>query len=157
MKTLNELLESYQSYHTKKMSKLIHSIGIPFIAFSLLILFSWIQIVVPNFFHLNASWILLVSVLGYYYTLDIALSAVATIIFVPLTFIANWLGLNGPDMLSGILFLVFFVGGWILQLVGHIIEGKRPALIENFWQIFVAPLFLINELFLTLGLRKEKK
>lgn len=156
MKTLTELLDSYQSYHTKKATKITHYIGIPLVAFSLLILFSWIQIVVPNVFHLNVSWIFVVLVLAYYYSLDIPLAIVATIIFVPLTFIANWLGLNGPDMLSGILFLVFFIGGWILQLVGHVFEGKRPALVDNFWQVFIAPLFLIHELFVSLGLHKEK-
>lgn len=153
MKKIDELITSYQSYHTKKSTKMTHYFGIPFVAFSLLILFSWVQIVVPNFFHINVSWIFVAAVLVYYFILDVQMALIATIIFIPLTLIANWLGHNGPDMLSGILFLIFFIGGWILQLVGHLFEGKRPALVDNFWQIFVAPLFLIHELFQKLGLR----
>jgi uncharacterized membrane protein YGL010W len=38
-------------------------------------------------------------------------------------------------------FAVLFVGGWILQLVGHVFEGRKPALVDNLFQIFVAPIF----------------
>jgi uncharacterized membrane protein YGL010W len=48
-------------------------------------------------------------------------------------------------------FAVLFVGGWILQLVGHVYEGRRPALTDNLFQIFVAPIFLCAEIFFALG------
>jgi uncharacterized membrane protein YGL010W len=47
------------------------------------------------------------------------------------------------------------VGGWVFQLIGHAIEGRRPALMDNFFQVFIAPIFLIAELFFALGLRRE--
>jgi uncharacterized membrane protein YGL010W len=48
-------------------------------------------------------------------------------------------------------FAVLFIGGWILQLVGHGFEGRRPALTDNLFQIFVAPIFLCAEIFFALG------
>jgi uncharacterized membrane protein YGL010W len=48
-------------------------------------------------------------------------------------------------------FAALFVGGWILQLVGHVFEGRKPALADNLFQIFVAPIFLCAELFFALG------
>jgi uncharacterized membrane protein YGL010W len=48
-------------------------------------------------------------------------------------------------------FLVFFGGGWVIQLVGHAWEGRKPALADNFFQIFVAPIFLAAEVFFALG------
>jgi uncharacterized membrane protein YGL010W len=48
-------------------------------------------------------------------------------------------------------FAVLFVGGWILQLVGHHFEGRKPALADNLFQIFVAPIFLAAEVFFALG------
>jgi uncharacterized membrane protein YGL010W len=48
--------------------------------------------------------------------------------------------------LSLTVFAATFVVGWILQLIGHIFEGRRPALVDNFSQIFTAPLFLTHEL-----------
>ena len=48
-------------------------------------------------------------------------------------------------------FLVFFGGGWVIQLIGHVWEGRKPALVDNFFQIFVAPIFLAAEVFFALG------
>ncbi len=50
---------------------------------------------------------------------------------------------------------MFFAGGWIFQLVGHVFEGRRPALADNLFQIFIAPIFLVAEAFFALGLKRE--
>jgi len=50
---------------------------------------------------------------------------------------------------------VAFVAGWIIQLIGHAFEGKRPALADNLLQIFNAPLFLTVEVLLLLGFRRD--
>ncbi|HVF55837.1 MAG TPA: DUF962 domain-containing protein [Pyrinomonadaceae bacterium] len=38
--------------------------------------------------------------------------------------------------------LVLFVGGWILQFVGHAIEGNQPAFFRNPVYLLVGPLWL---------------
>ena len=43
------------------------------------------------------------------------------------------------------------IGGWILQLVGHVFEGRKPALADNLLRIFVAPIFLAAGVFFSLG------
>jgi len=48
-------------------------------------------------------------------------------------------------------FGVFFGGGWVIQLIGHVWEGRKPALVDNLFQIFVAPIFLAAEVFFALG------
>jgi uncharacterized membrane protein YGL010W len=52
-------------------------------------------------------------------------------------------------------FLTAFVLGWTIQLVGHAIEGKRPALADNLLQVFNAPLFLTVEALGRFGFRKD--
>jgi uncharacterized membrane protein YGL010W len=52
-------------------------------------------------------------------------------------------------------FGILFVGGWIIQLVGHAFEGRKPALADNLLQIFIAPVFLVAEIAFMLGLRKN--
>jgi uncharacterized membrane protein YGL010W len=54
-------------------------------------------------------------------------------------------------------FLAAFLGGWAIQLLGHALEGKRPALADNLLQIFNAPLFLTVEVLLLLGYRPERE
>jgi uncharacterized membrane protein YGL010W len=57
-------------------------------------------------------------------------------------------------MVNGI-FAFTFIAGWILQLLGHRIEKRRPALVDNFMQVFSAPLFLVSELVFHFGLRQS--
>src|SRR6266704_2193409 len=52
---------------------------------------------------------------------------------------------------------VFFVGGWVFQLVGHVWEGKRPALADNLFQAFIGPMFIMAEVLMALGLKQDLK
>lgn len=52
-------------------------------------------------------------------------------------------------------FAVTFVGGWILQLVGHAFERRRPALVDNFFQVLIAPIFLMAEVFFAFGYKRD--
>ena len=42
-----------------------------------------------------------------------------------------------------------------MQLVGHAFEGRKPALADNLFQIFIAPIFLCAELFFALGYKPK--
>jgi uncharacterized membrane protein YGL010W len=55
-----------------------------------------------------------------------------------------------------IAFALAFVGGWVFQLVGHVFEGKRPALVDNLFQALIGPMFLMAEIFVWLGLRRHE-
>jgi len=50
---------------------------------------------------------------------------------------------------------VLFVGGWILQFLGHHYEGRRPALLDNIFQAFIGPMFLVAETMVLLGHRPD--
>jgi uncharacterized membrane protein YGL010W len=52
-------------------------------------------------------------------------------------------------------FTALFVGGWVLQFVGHHYEGKRPALLDNIFQAFIGPMFLVAESFVVMGQRSD--
>jgi uncharacterized membrane protein YGL010W len=54
-------------------------------------------------------------------------------------------------------FGAFFVGGWAFQLVGHVWEGRRPALADNLFQAFIGPMFIMAEVLMALGLKQELK
>ena len=50
--------------------------------------------------------------------------------------------------------LVMFVLGWILQFVGHAIEGNQPAFLSNPIYLLVGPWWLIRRLGEAIGLIK---
>ena len=52
--------------------------------------------------------------------------------------------------------LAFFVFGWILQFVGHAIEGNQPAFFRNPVYLLVGPLWLLRRAASSVGLSKAK-
>jgi uncharacterized membrane protein YGL010W len=51
--------------------------------------------------------------------------------------------------------LLLFVVGWILQFVGHLIEGNRPAFFTNPYYLLIGPLWLVRRAGSALGLMKS--
>ena len=50
--------------------------------------------------------------------------------------------------------LGLFVVGWILQFVGHAIEGNQPAFFKNPVYLLVGPLWLIRRAAAAVGIAK---
>jgi len=140
----------YAAYHRNRWNGLTHFIGVPAIIFAILIPMSWVSLGED----LSLAHLFLGAVLAYYFLLDVPL-ALATAVAVGALFLAAKLA-AGTGITSGwIWFGVFFAGGWIFQLVGHVFEGRRPALADNLFQIFIAPIFLVAEAFFALGLKRD--
>ena len=140
MKTLEDQMAFYAAYHQDARNKATHFIGVPVIMLSLFIPLAWLRIEVAAT-TVTAAMVFAAIVLAYYFMLDIALGIAMLVITGALV----WAG----DRIAGLgtaqawtAFAVLFVGGWILQLVGHVFEGRKPALADNLFQIFVAPIFL---------------
>src|SRR5882724_11591084 len=136
----------YAAYHRNRWNRLTHFIGVPAIIFAILIPMSWVSLGDG----VSLAHLFLGAVLAYYFLLDVPL-ALATAVATGALFYAAKLA-AGTGIASGWTWSgVFFVGGWILQLVGHVFEGRKPALADNLFQIFVAPIFLAAEIFFALG------
>ena len=46
-----------------------------------------------------------------------------------------------------------FVGAWVLQFIGHKMEGKKPSFFEDIQYLWVGPLFVLSKLFGKMGIR----
>jgi uncharacterized membrane protein YGL010W len=94
------------------------------------------------------------AVLAYYFLLDVPLAIATAVVSCALFYLARLTARTGfaPGWAW---FGAFFLGGWIFQLVGHVFEGRKPALADNLFQIFIAPIFLMAELFFALGLKRD--
>ena len=53
--------------------------------------------------------------------------------------------------------LVLFIVGWILQFVGHAIEGNQPAFFRNPVYLLIGPLWLLRRAASVVGLGKPKE
>jgi len=153
MRTLEQQMSFYLRYHRNPRNKFTHFIGVPLIIFALFIPLGWLRLPLGSF-DLTGAQLFALVVMVYYFMLDAAL-ALALAAFIALM-------LYGADLVSllpwkagGLCFLAAFIGGWTMQLIGHVFEGRKPALTDNFFQIFIAPIFLMAEVFFALGYKKD--
>ena len=149
MRTLADQMSTYAAYHQDARNKATHFVGVPVIILSLFIPLAWLRIPLGEF-ELTGAMLFAGIVVAYYFALDIplALAMLAT------TGLLVWAGdaVAGLGYKAGLAwFFLLFAGGWALQLVGHVYEGRKPALVDNLFQIFVAPVFLAAEVFFALG------
>ena len=154
MKSFNEQLFTYKQQHTNKINQLTHYVGIPAIVFWVLMLLSWISIDIATQWQIAFAWIFLFCALVYYFLLSIRLAMVATLIMIPFTALAQWIARPSPTHWSFHLFLFLFIGGWILQFVGHFFEKQRPAFFLGVSQLLIGPLFILVEGLEALGIAK---
>jgi uncharacterized membrane protein YGL010W len=51
--------------------------------------------------------------------------------------------------------LTLFVVGWVLQFIGHAIEGNQPAFFRNPIYLLIGPLWLVRRLGALIGLNRS--
>lgn len=148
-------LASYASVHRDWRNKATHFVGIPVIVFSLLLILSLWRIEVGDREWTLSLAVAVVAVLGWM-ALDLGIGIVMAVTTAVAWFAAQALaGALGSAQAVWIAFLALFVGGWILQFVGHHYEGKRPALSDNVFQAFIGPMFLVAETMVMMGHRTD--
>lgn len=150
---LTAILASYGRFHRDPRNRLTHYFGVPAILYSVLIP---LALAIRTFFGTPLrldSIVVAVAAAGYIW-LDVGIGLALTVILVALAAAAEATTAVGSS-LALIIAAVVFVLGWALQLLGHRLEGNRPALLTNLAQILVAPLYLVAELGFALGLRRS--
>jgi uncharacterized membrane protein YGL010W len=130
-------------------------VGIPVIVFSLLLILSLWRFEVSDRQWTVSLAVTIVAVLGWM-ALDLGIGLTMAVIMAIAWYAAEaFAGALGSTQSVWIAFLVLFVGGWILQFLGHHYEGKRPALIDNIFQAFIGPMFLVAEAMVVMGYRPD--
>lgn len=147
-------LAGYAAVHRDARNKATHFIGIPVIIYSMqLALTQWVVTLAGHAIS-GAALISVLGVLGWM-ALDLGLGSILAVVMLAMWYAAEALaGALGPTS-TWVGFVALFVGGWALQLIGHHFEGKRPALIDNLFQAFVAPMFLVAEMLVVTGHRRD--
>lgn len=126
MKTLIEQLAKYAAYHRNRRNIALHLIGIPLIFASIDILLSHPAVAVVG---LGLTPAILVSLpVGLFYlALDLRLGILMAFVLAG----GAWLGTAVAGFSTAIWLgvgLSMFAVGRIIQFVGHVHEGRKPAL-----------------------------
>ena len=147
-------LARYAAVHRSWRNKATHFVGIPVIVFSLLLLLSLSRIELVGHEMSLALAIGALAVLGWM-ALDLGIGLIMAVIMAPAWYAAEALARALGSSGSLTAFAGLFVGGWALQFLGHHYEGKRPALMDNIFQGFIGPMFLVAETLVASGHRPD--
>ena len=145
-------LAVYASYHRDERNRATHFIGIPAIVFSILVPLALLQDSGIS----AAMLVALLAVLGWI-ALDRTIGFAMLIVMVPMLAVAEWVARTYASGTAWLVFSIFFIGGWVFQLIGHVWEGRRPALMDNLFQAFIGPMFIMAEVLMALGLKRDLK
>lgn len=137
---VDQLLKHYGVSHQNPVNERIHFIAIPLIMLSLLGLLYAL--------HPFAAYAFVLASLVYYARLSL--------VFFITMLVGSLLALSLVKLMGGAVLTVsaaVFLGAWVMQFVGHRIEGKKPSFFEDLQYLWVGPLFVLSKLFLKLGVR----
>jgi uncharacterized membrane protein YGL010W len=140
MRRVDQLIAHYGQSHQNLGNEVIHFIAIPLIMLSLLgMLFA---------LHPYAAYAFVAASMVYYARLS-GVFFVAMMLWSAITFAGVFA--MGAQVLP--VSVAIFVGAWILQFIGHKMEGKKPSFFEDIQYLWVGPLFVLSKLFGKLGIR----
>jgi uncharacterized membrane protein YGL010W len=151
-----EQMAMYTAYHRDTRNCATHFIGVPLIVFAILIALSFISIGQIGSTQVTLAGVFLAGVMLAYLVAVPLMGIVATVIHIPMLWYAEGLAQKEPALAWPVI-ASCFVGGWVLQLIGHMFEGRRPALTDNALQVFMAPGFLVAEGLFACGLLSDLK
>lgn len=137
---VDRLLAHYGESHQHPTNELIHFIAIPLIMLSLLgMMFA---------LHPWVAYLFVAASMVYYLRLSLVFLGSMVLWSAILLALVHAMGARVLP-----LSLAIFVGAWLLQFVGHKLEGKKPSFFEDIQYLWVGPLFVLSKLFGKLGIR----
>ena len=153
-----ELMVQYAHYHRDRRNIATHLVGIPLIVLSIGMLLSHINLNIDQYSITFAALLWVVSTMWYLTRGSLLLGLATSLVNGALIALAHtpeattgW-GLNA--IYDGAWFpgLAVFVIGWIIQFVGHIFEGRKPAFVDDVVGLLVGPMFVVGEVLMMAGM-----
>jgi len=138
-RNVDRLLERYGEFHRNRANKAIHWVCVPLIVWSALGAL-WSASPVAAYVAIGATmmfylWLSLRLALG-------MLGVIALMVW-PLTVLGSR---------ALIVSIAVFVAAWIGQFIGHILEGRKPAFLEDVRSLLIGPAWLLADLYRRLGI-----
>ncbi len=132
---IDQLLAHYSLSHQHPMNERIHFLAVPLIMLTLIGLMFEI--------HPAVAYVFLAASMVYYLRLSLVFSAVMTVWTALMLMVVFAMGEHRLLICVSV-----FVGAWVLQFIGHKLEGQKPSFFEDVQYLWVGPLFVLRPLLL---------
>ncbi|UOU97927.1 DUF962 domain-containing protein [Chryseobacterium daecheongense] len=155
MRKIDLLFAEYGESHRNATNKLIHWICVPLIFWTML-----------GFISLIPSKSICFIYIGCISFVSLAVIALITLFYMRLSFLIGFImilimilmesfayGLNTRFEQPWLIYLIIFVVTWVLQFIGHRIEGKKPSFLKDLQFLLIGPIWLLGCVLKKLGIR----
>ncbi len=132
---IDQLLAHYSLSHQHPVNERIHFLAVPLIMLTLIGLMFEI--------HPAVAYVFLAASMVYYLRLSLVFSAVMAIWTALMLMVVFAMGEHRLLICVSV-----FVGAWVLQFIGHKLEGQKPSFFEDVQYLWVGPLFVLRPLLL---------
>lgn len=156
MRKIDLLFAEYAESHRNSTNKLIHWICVPLIFWTILGFISLIPS--PHFCAPYFGCISLVSLIAvilvtlFYLRLSLLIGFLMIFAMLLMEHLAYAVNIHFGNR-SWMIFLAVFVITWILQFVGHKIEGKKPSFLKDLQFLLIGPIWLLSFILKKMGIR----
>ncbi len=169
MKTIHNWFTEYGESHQNKTNKIIHWICIPLIFWSIIALLSLIPH--EDYFKFDfLHWGTIVIFLGLLFYLRLSVKIflgmliISMYVLLDIHFTVLWFDnhkfwgildfMNGTGQSFLMYSAIFcFIIAWILQFIGHKIEGKKPSFFKDLQFLLIGPAWLLGFIYRKLGIK----
>lgn len=132
---IDQLLNHYSLSHQHPVNERIHFLAVPLIMLTLIGLMYEL--------HPAVAYVFLAASMVYYLRLSFVFSAVMAVWTLLMLVLVQAMGEHRL-----VICLAVFVGAWVLQFIGHKLEGQKPSFFEDVQYLWVGPLFVLRPLLL---------
>ncbi len=154
MSKIERLFSEYSESHQNETNQLIHWIFVPLIFLSVIGMLWDVKLPVELHFMggepLNVAMIVALAVFAYYLSMSFSIS-IGMLVVTSLGMMACYL-YNGPISIW-VISLGIFIGSWIMQFIGHKVEGKKPSFFKDLEFFLVGPMWVLAKLYNRIGIK----
>ena len=163
MRKIEKLIAEYGESHKNKTNKLIHWFCVPSIFFSIVALVWCIplgplgNLTIDNHKYINWATISIILVFIYYFTLSPKLTVGMALFSIVCLFLTNWIEnkilMDKLNISLWMISVLLFIVSWIVQFIGHEIEGKKPSFLKDVQFLLIGPAWLMHFIYQKLNIR----
>ncbi len=156
MRKIDLLFAEYAESHRNSTNKMIHWICVPLIFWTILGFISLIPS--PHFCASYFGCMSLVSLIAvilvtlFYLRLSLLIGFIMIFAMLLMEHFAYAVNIHFGNK-SWVVYLSVFVITWILQFVGHKIEGKKPSFLKDLQFLLIGPIWLLSFVLKKLSIR----
>ncbi|WP_353498798.1 DUF962 domain-containing protein [Vibrio sp. CB1-14] len=143
MKSLQQWLDAYGESHQNSINRKIHKVAVPGIYLSIVGLIWCIPHLSLGSVSINWVWLVMLPVMFFYFRLSRSVFIQMLLFTLACLAVITFADMFGVSILS--LSIGLFVVLWIMQFVGHKIEGKKPSFFDDIQFLLIGPIWVFRQ------------